>query len=305
MMNMIKLTNKNNTVLRNGFVKLIDCMPRVITNEAEPLMCDSAVVQAARVSYNTGLKDIESDTKLIRYLLKHRHTSPFEMVKFKFHLKALLFVTIQWFRLRMGNFNEISGRFTVLKVEFYNTKKVSSQSEHNKQLSANDNLLSNPKILNLMDDYLNCANDQYYRYEELIKNGVSRETARIGLPLNLFTEFYWSIDLHNLLNFIKLRDSKNSQYEIQEYAKNIKELITDLCPITMGAYDDYLDSNVMIYKHEMKHLTITRNLLKIEEFNLTKKENDELNSKIDTIHTQYEYNIEEEEKQNAGYSLMK
>lgn len=289
-MSIISLANKNKSVLQIGFVKLIDCMPRIVSDEAKPLMCDAAVVQAARVSYNSGLKDIKSDTNLIRYLLKNRHTSPFEMVKFKFHVKAPLFVTRQWFRHRMGNFNEISGRYTVLNEEFYYPKKVSSQSVHNKQLSADDNLLNDTKIFNLMNDYLTSANHQYFRYENLIENGVSRESARIGLPLNLFTEFYWSIDLHNLLHFIKLRDSKNAQSEIRDYASNIKELITDLCPITMDAYDDYLDNNVMIYKNEMKHLIITRKLY--NEYNLTKKENDELNSKIDTIHNNNE--IEED-----------
>ena len=123
----INLAVSNKSVLRNGFVKLIDCMPRVIPLEAKQLNCDYAVVQAARVSYNEGLKTPEKDAKLIDYLFKYKHTSPFEMVKFKFHVKAPIFVARQWFRHRMASYNEISGRYTVLDEEIYNPVKVSSQ----------------------------------------------------------------------------------------------------------------------------------------------------------------------------------
>ena len=276
--------NHNKTVLRNGFVKLIDCMPRVIPNEAKPLMCDSAVVQAARVSYNTGLKDVKSDTKLIRYLVKNRHTSPFEMVKFKFHVKAPIFVTRQWFRHRMGNYNEVSGRYTKLNDEFYYPTKVSSQSSENKQLSSDDNLLVNTNIKISLNDYLGTANDQHIKYKNLIDMGVSREIARIGLPLNLLTEFYWTIDLHNLLGFIKLRDSEHAQHEIREYASNIKELITDICPITIKAYDDYLNNNVTFYSNEMDVIKVSRKVFC--ENNLSNKENDELDIKINKFNKQ-------------------
>ena len=129
----LHLSHRN--VLDKGFVKLIDCMPRIISLDSKKLMCDSAIVQAARVSYGQGLKNYETDSKLINYLYKHKHTSPFEMVKFKFHVKAPLFVARQWFRHRMGNYNEISGRYSELKDDIYIPDKVSSQSKTNKQLS--------------------------------------------------------------------------------------------------------------------------------------------------------------------------
>jgi len=233
------LKTSSSRVLKNGFVKLIDCMPRQIPLESKSMGCDYAIVQAARVSYAQGTKDIETDSKLIKYLYKNKHTSPFEMVKFKFHVKAPIFVARQWFRHRMGNYNEISGRYTILPNEIYIPSKVSSQSKENKQLSSNDDLLTDENINKHMDDYIKGANNQFNQYKKLLKIGVSRETARIALPLNMFTEFYFCIDLHNLLNFIKLRNSWNAQYEIKEYAHAIEDIISPLCPITMDAYKEY------------------------------------------------------------------
>mgnify|MGYP001270865883 CR=1 FL=1 len=160
---------------------------------------------------------------------------PFEMVKFKFHIKAPIFVARQWFRHRMSSYNEISGRYTILKEELYYPSKIPSQSKINKQLSDNDDLKENSKIERLFKNYMFGTESQYNFYESLIKEGVSREVARIGLPLNMFTEFYWTIDLHNLLNFLNLRNSNYAQYEIKEYAQSIENLITPLCPITMEA----------------------------------------------------------------------
>lgn len=248
-------------LLGNGFVKLIDCMPRQIPIDSRKLMCDSAVVQAARVSYGQGLKDHDTDVKLINYLFKHKHTSPFEMVKFKFHVKAPIFVARQWFRHRMGNYNEISGRYTELADDIYVPKKVSTQSTINKQLSADDNLVNEPIVKKIMNDVNKTNANQYSHYEDLMKAGVSRETARINLPLSLFTEFYFCIDLHNLLNFIQLRNSTNAQHEIREYAKAIKDIISPLCPITMNAYNNH------------KTITLSHNQIKaldIFEFQLRK-----------------------------------
>ena len=250
----IPLHNSSKQVLKNGFVKLIDCMPRQIPLDSRKLMCDSAIVQAARVSYGQGLKDYETDSKLINYLFKHKHTSPYEMVKFKFHVKAPIFVARQWFRHRMGNYNEISGRYSELKEEIYFPDKVSSQSKINKQLSANDNLLENERVNNLFSNYIIDSKQQFKNYNDLIDVGVSREIARIGLPLNTFTEFYFSIDLHNLLNFIKLRNSKNAQYEIKEYASKIQDIIEPLCPITMKAFNDH--KTITLSKNQIKALEI-------------------------------------------------
>ena len=250
----ISLHASSKQVLKNGFVKLIDCMPRQIPLDSRKLMCDSAIVQAARVSYGQGLKDYETDSKLINYLFKHKHTSPFEMVKFKFHVKAPIFVARQWFRHRMGNYNEISGRYSELKEEIYFPDKVSSQSKINKQLSANDNLLENKRVNNLFSNYISDSKQQFKNYNDLIDVGVSREIARIGLPLNTFTEFYFCIDLHNLLNFIKLRNSKNAQYEIKEYASKIQDIIEPLCPITMKAFNNH--KTITLSQQQIKALDI-------------------------------------------------
>lgn len=250
----IPFNSSKQKVLKSGFVKLIDCMPRIIPFSSKKLMCDSAIVQAARVSYGQDLKNYETDKKLINYLYKHKHTSPFEMVKFKFHVKAPIFVARQWFRHRMGNYNEISGRYSELKDEIYFPEKVSSQSKINKQLSANDNLLENERVNNLFKNYIIDSNQQFKNYNDLINIGVSREIARIGLPLNTFTEFYFSIDLHNLLNFIKLRNSKNAQYEIKEYASKIQNIIEPLCPITMQAFNEY--KTITLSKQQIKALEI-------------------------------------------------
>ena len=266
----ISLHASSKQVLKNGFVKLIDCMPRQIPLDSRKLMCDSAIVQAARVSYGQGLKDYETDAKLINYLFKHKHTSPFEMVRFKFHVKAPIFVARQWFRHRMGNYNEISGRYSELKEEIYFPDKVSSQSKINKQLSANDNLLENKRVNNLFSNYISDSKQQFKNYNDLIDVGVSREIARIGLPLNTFTEFYFCIDLHNLLNFIKLRNSKNAQYEIKEYASKIQEIIEPLCPITMKAFNNHKTITLSI--NQIKALDIFE-----FQFNkLSKREKNEL-----------------------------
>ena len=266
----IPLHNSYKQVLKNGFVKLIDCMPRQIPLDSRKLMCDSAIVQAARVSYGQGLKDYETDSKLINYLFKHKHTSPFEMVKFKFHVKAPIFVARQWFRHRMGNYNEISGRYSELKEEIYYPDKISTQSKINKQLSSDDDISNNERVKNLMNNTEIYNTIQFTNYKELMNAGVSREIARINLPLSLFTEFYFCIDLHNLLNFIKLRNSKNAQYEIKEYASKIQDIIEPLCPITMKAFNDH--KTITLSNKQIKALDI----FEFQYSKLSKREQNEL-----------------------------
>tara|TARA_B110000858_G_C17725077_1_gene437251 strand:+ start:333 stop:1061 length:729 start_codon:yes stop_codon:yes gene_type:complete len=233
----ICLGNKFIQIGNAGFVKLIDCMPRVIPDNCKKLMCDHAVVQAARVSFNEGIKTPQKDTKLIDFLIKHKHTSPFEMVKFKFHIKCPLFVQRQWIRHRTANVNEISGRYSVLNQEFYIPSKIYDQGKLNKQMSGEE--IKCYKTKELFENYMKNSRKQHQMYNELIKEGVSREIARIGLPLNMYTEFYWCIDLHNLLNFIRLRSAYNAQSEIKEYSDSMKELIFDLCPNTIKSFDKY------------------------------------------------------------------
>ena len=233
----IDLKDKLTIVGNTGFVKLVDCMPRVIPEECKQMMCDFSVVQAARVSLDQGIKTPEQDSKLIEFLIKHKHTSPFEMVKFKFHIKCPIFIQRQWIRHRTANVNEISGRYSVLKPEFYVPDKICVQGEFNKQMSGDE--IKDQEIIDLFNEYIKTGNEQYSTYTKLIEKGVSKEMARIGLPLNMYTEFYWCIDLHNLLNFMRLRSAPNAQPEIRQYSDAIKELIRDLCPHTIKSFEKY------------------------------------------------------------------
>lgn len=233
----IDLDDKQIKVGNAGFIKLVDCMPRVISQECEGMMCDFAIVQAARVSLDQGVKNVEQDSKLIDFLIRHKHTSPFEMVKLKFHVKCPIFIQRQWIRHRTANVNEISGRYSVLKPEFYIPDKICVQGEFNKQMSGDE--IKDQGVIDLFNKYIETANKQYSMYNELIEKGVSKEMARIGLPLNMYTEFYWCIDLHNLLNFIRLRSAQNAQPEIREYSNAIKELIRSLCPHTINSFEKY------------------------------------------------------------------
>ncbi len=233
----LDLNDKIKFIGNSGFVKLVDCMPRIIPGNCKHLMADYAIVQAARVSFNEGIKNCDKDIKLIDFLIRHKHTSPFEMVKFKFHVKCPLFIQRQWIRHRTANVNEISGRYSVLSDEFYIPDKIFDQGKLNKQMSGNE--ITDPQVNLLYKEYITNCYKQYNTYKMLIDKGVSKEIARMGLPLNLYTEFYWCIDLHNLLNFIKLRSADNAQKEIKEYSDSMKELIRDLCPNTIHSFNKY------------------------------------------------------------------
>ena len=234
--NIIMDIDKFKSIGNSGFVKLVDCMPRVVPKVAKHLLCDHAIVQAARVSLNQGIKTPDKDIGLINFLVKHRHTSPFEMVKFKFHIKAPIFIQRQWIRHRTANVNEISGRYSVLSEDFYFPQKIYDQGKMNKQMSGNE--IKDEKTKQLYYTYLGNCREQYDNYKKLIDSGVSREMARIGLPLNMYTEFYWCIDLHNLMNFIRLRSADNAQFEIKEYSDAIKNIVAEMCPNTMKAFEN-------------------------------------------------------------------
>lgn len=247
----INLENSVKNVFKLGFVRLVDCMPRVIPEQVKKLKCDSAIVESARVSFGDTFKDYNSDKKLIKYLFRNKHTSPFEMVKFKFHIKAPIFVQRQWIRHRTANVNEISGRYSEMKEAMYIPEELRIQDKINKQ-GSKFTFIPRPAVI---DDYSNSLVDNsksYENYKKLVNHGISRELARIFLPLNLYTEFYWCIDLHNLLNFIKLRESPEAQYEIREYAKAVKELTTEFCPITFECYEEYTSNSIQLSSKEQK-----------------------------------------------------
>lgn len=233
----------------NGFVRLVDCMPRVIPDEHSELQCDYAIVQAARVSYSGGTTQKNTDKALIKYLLKNAHTTPFEMVQFKFHIKAPLFVIRQWQRHRMSSYNELSARYSVIEDSFWIPESFREQDSVNKQSSSgniSDDL--NKKYLKLLTEH---QDHTYKLYQEMLNAGICREMARTVLPLSINSEFYWKIDLHNLLRFIGLRSDHHAQFEIREYSDAIRNIVKKYCPITFEAFEEYSSESIRFSKSEI------------------------------------------------------
>ena len=257
--------NKN---MNNG-VRLVDTMPRII--ERNSIGLDSAVVQAARVSYGKGTKKVSSDKGLIRYLLRHQHTTPFEMVDFKFHIKVPIFIARQWMRHRAGTFNEISGRYSEIQSEWYAPDEARHQSVKNKQGSGISMESS------YWDEYMMGCEIQNNLYKELLDEGVSKEIARIGLPQSMYTEFYWKVNLHNLLKFIQLRSHSTAQEEIRNYADEIKNIITPLCPSTIEAFDNYVINSITLSEEEIESIR------ELKPFRGSEREKDEYVNKIEEL----------------------
>lgn len=224
--------------LDHGFVRLIDAMPRVSYGESV-VTCDSAITQAARVSYGDGTKKVNEDVGLIRYLMRHRHTTPTEMVEFKFHCKMPLFVARQWIRHRMASVNEMSARYSKMPNEFFipQPEDLRAQSTSNKQVSEGGVSLDDAEDW-LCEVEEHCEN-AYKLYEKGIDFGFGRELARMVLPVNIYTEWYWKIDLHNLLHFLSLRCDAHAQKEIRVFGDAILELIKPLVPHVIDAFDAY------------------------------------------------------------------
>lgn len=220
-----------------GFVKLIDMMPRMVPSKTKT--ADAAIVQAARVSYGDGTKTPTEDRGLIRYLMRNSHSTPFEMVEFKFTMKIPIFCARQIIRHRTANVNEISGRYSILKDEFYipDVENVRKQSAVNKQCSdgSTDNLTAEDFVKYIEELTVN----SYEKYIQYMEKGVSREQARMCLPVNLYTEFYWKIDLHNLFHFLALRCDAHCQEETRVVAQAMLDLITPLVPMAIEAWNDY------------------------------------------------------------------
>jgi thymidylate synthase (FAD) len=219
----------------HGLVALVDVMPRLCPVGKT---ADYAIVQAARVSYGEGTKQVNEDRGLIRYLARHRHTTPFEMVEFKFHHCMPIFIARQWIRHRTANVNEYSARYSIVKDRFYRPSAdyIRKQSLTNRQ--GRDEILDNATAEEFLA-YLDRTEALYADYEKLTEKGVAREIARIGLPVSVYTEWYWKIDLHNLLHFLSLRMDPHAQQEIRDYATAMYELIKPIVPIAAEAFIDY------------------------------------------------------------------
>ena len=222
-------------VHQHGLVALVDVMPRLAP---EGQTADSAIVQAARVSYGAGTKKITEDRGLIRYLMRHRHTTPLEMVEFKFHVALPIFVARQWIRHRTANVNEYSGRYSIMPDRFYTPDRgaVRAQSTINRQ--GRDEPIDD-ETADRFVAYLEKAASLHAEYLELTERGLARELARIGLPQSVYTEWYWKIDLHNLLNFLSLRLDAHAQQEIRDYAEAMLALVEPIAPLTVEAFRDY------------------------------------------------------------------
>lgn len=222
-----------------GFVRLVDTMGN-----------DAAVVQAARVSYGAGTKSVSDDASLIRYLMRHRHTSPFEMCEIKLHIRCPVYIARQWLRHRTANVNEASARYSIVDDEIHVPIPLRQQSSTNKQATEAE-LKGSVGLQYMMQDVMD---DSFAAYKKLLDFGVCREQARVVLPVGMMTEFYWKIDIHNLLHFLRLRMHPHAQKEIRVFADAIAEIVKEWMPATWEAFEDYIIGAVTFNRREIKHL---------------------------------------------------
>lgn len=215
--------------LDHGFVRVVDYMGD-----------DAAVVQAARVSYGKGTRNVRDDRGLVRYLLRHRHTTPFEMCELKLHVKLPIFVARQWIRHRTANVNEYSARYSILDREFYlpRPEDLAVQAVNNRQ--GRGEVVGEEQAAEILGLLRRDAEQSYATYERLMsEHDLARELARMDLTLNYYTQWYWKVDLHNLLHFLSLRMDAHAQYEIRVYADAIGSFVRDWVPHTWEAFEDY------------------------------------------------------------------
>ena len=275
--------------LDKGFVEIVDVMPRIIPDGQT---CDYAIAQMARVSYGQGTKSVNEDKGLIRYLLRHNHTSPFEGIDFKLHMKMPIFIARQMIRHRTVSLNEISGRYSVMKDEFYipDVEDLRKQSKTNKQ--GGEEILDKETSQEFVDKIDLSCKDAYSVYLQMLDAGVSREQARMVLPLNLYTEWYWKQNLHNLLHLLSLRADAHAQKEIRVYADAILKLITPLIPYTIEAWNDY---------HPMRGaMKLTR--LEVESLSQSLKDNVEQSKLSDICSDNKREQTEWQQKINDFYA---
>ena len=219
-------------VLDHGFVRVVDYMGD-----------DAAICQAARVSYGKGTKSVQNDEGLIRYLMRHWHSTPFEMCEVKLHVKLPVFVARQWIRHRTANVNEYSARYSILDREFYipAPEHIAAQSVVNNQ--GRGAALTGEEAARVLDILKTDSERSYDNYQAMISDdgqqGLARELARMNLPANIYTQWYWKVDLHNLLHFLRLRADAHAQYEIRVYADAICSVVADWVPFAYAAFEDY------------------------------------------------------------------
>ena len=242
-------------VLDHGFVRVIDYMGD-----------DAAICQAARVSYGKGTKSVQNDEGLIRYLMRHWHSTPFEMCEIKLHVKLPVFVARQWIRHRTANVNEYSARYSILDREFYipAPEHIAAQSTINNQ--GRGETLTGDEAARVLEILKADSARAYDNYEAMISDdgqqGLARELARMNLPANIYTQWYWKVDLHNLLHFLRLRADSHAQYEIRVYAEEICKIVADWVPYAYAAFEDYRMGGAILSKTS---LDVMRRMIKGEE----------------------------------------
>ena len=271
-------------VLDHGFVRVIDYMGD-----------DTSIVQAARVSYGKGTKQVSTDSGLIKYLMRHWHSTPFEMCEIKYHIKLPIFIARQWIRHRTANVNEYSARYSILDKEFYlpNQENLAAQSKNNRQ--GRGEVLTGDQAKEVLNLLKNDAERTYDNYETMLnerydgsvidekKSGLARELARMNLTLNTYTQWYWKTDLLNLMNFLRLRADSHAQFEIRAYADIMLDTLKKWVPITFEAFMDYRVGGTEVSskgKKVLKDLISGKNT-NIESSGLSKREWNELMNAFD------------------------
>ncbi len=266
-------------VLDHGFVRVVDYMGD-----------DTSIVQSARVSYGKGTKKVSTDSGLIKYLMRHRHSTPFEMCEIKYHIKLPIFIARQWIRHRTANVNEYSARYSIMDKEFYvpERENLAAQSTNNRQ--GRGDLINGKQADSILKILREDAERNYQHYEEMLnekydgsiiddkKQGLARELARMNLTLNSYTQWYWKTDLLNLLNFLALRADSHAQYEIREYASVMLNTVKKWVPTT---YDAFIDYRVGGMELSSKGKIVIQKMIKgekcdIESSGLSKREWNEL-----------------------------
>jgi len=237
-------------VHEHGLIALVDVMPRMVP---EGQTADSAIVQAARVSYGQGTKRVSEDRGLIRYLMRHRHTTPFEMVELKFHCAMPIFVARQWIRHRTANVNEYSARYSIVPDRFYTPSRESIRQQSATNRQGGEAPVDDATAEDFLA-YLDRAEQAYKEYLAFTERGVARELARVALPQSAYTEWYWKCDLHNTLRFLSLRIDPHAQTEIRDYARAMLALIEPIVPVAVEAFRDYELDSVRLTRLEIEAL---------------------------------------------------
>ena len=270
-------------ILDHGFIRVVDYMGD-----------DTSIVQSARVSYGKGTKKVSKDEGLIKYLMRHWHSTPFEMCEIKYHVKLPIFIARQWIRHRTANVNEYSARYSILDKEFYlpSPEHLAAQSQSNRQ--GRGDVLEGDKAKQVLELLKGDAEQTYNNYQTMLNErydgstiddksvGLARELARMNLTLNTYTQWYWKTDLLNLMNFLRLRADSHAQYEIQIYAEKMVEILKKWVPLTYEAFEDYRSDSFQLSKEALKIVKdkLANKKIKKSNYKLSPRELRELEEKF-------------------------